>query len=60
MHTHRVEYYSAIKKEWHFAISCNMDRLGGYSAKGNKSERERWILYDITYMWNLKKKKQTS
>ena len=33
-----------------------MDRLGGYYAKGNKSDRERHILYDITYMWNLKNK----
>ena len=38
----------------------------GYYAKGNKSDRERQIVYDITYMWNLKnnlvnitKKKQT-
>ena len=31
-----------------------MDGLGGHYAKWNKSERERQILYDITYMWNLK------
>ena len=47
-----------------------MDELGGHYAmwKWNKSNRERQILYDITYMWNLKyttnwwikqKKKQT-
>ena len=24
----------------------------------NKPDRERQILYDITYMWNLKKKKK--
>ena len=41
---HTMEYYSAIKK-WNFAICKNMD--------GNKSNRERQILYDITYMWNL-------
>ena len=29
-----------------------MDGLGGHYAKWNKSEKE--ILYDITYMWNLK------
>ena len=33
-----------------------MDGLGGYYAKQNKSDRERQILYDITYMWNLKNK----
>ena len=32
-----------------------MDGLGGYYANWNKSDRERQILYDITYMWKLKK-----
>ena len=50
-----MEYYSAIKKnEWIFAICRHMDGLRGYYAKWNKSDRERQILYDITYMWNLK------
>ena len=33
----------------------------GYNSKLNKSERERQIPYDFTYMWNLKSKinKQT-
>ena len=44
------------KREWNFAICKNMDGLGGYYAKWNKSHRERQILYDITYMWNLKNK----
>ena len=34
----------------------NMDGPGGYYAKLNKSDRERQILYDFTYMWNLNKK----
>ena len=38
------------KKEWNFAICNNMDGLGEHHAKWNKSERERQILYDITYM----------
>ena len=42
------------KKEWNFAICSNMNGLGGQYAKWNKSDRERQILYDITYMWNLK------
>ena len=33
-----------------------MDRPGGYYSKWNKSDRERQMLYDITYMWNLKNK----
>ena len=45
-----MEYYSAIKKEWNNAICSNMD----YHTKWSKSDRERQI-YDITYMWNLKK-----
>ena len=55
-HTHTMEYYSAIKKEWNLAICSNMDGLGGYYAKWNKLDRERHILYDITYVWNLKNK----
>ena len=37
-----------------FAICSNMDGLGEHYAKLNKSDRERQIRYDITYMWNLK------
>ena len=36
------------------AICSNMDGPRGYLTKRSKSERERQILYDITYMWNLK------
>ena len=31
-----------------------MDRPRDYHTKQSKSERERQILYNITYMWNLK------
>ena len=31
-----------------------MEGHGGYYAKWNKSDRERQILYNITYMWTLK------
>ena len=31
-----------------------MDATKDYHIKLNKSERERQISYDITYMWNLK------
>ena len=34
-----------------------MDGPRDYHTKQNNSERERQILYDTTYMWNLKKKK---
>ena len=42
------------KKEWNYAICSNMDWLRDYHTKRSKSERERQILYAITYMWNLK------
>ena len=44
----------SYKKEWNPAIYDNMDGPRGYYAKGNKLDRERQILYDFTYMWNLK------
>ena len=31
-----------------------MDGPRDYHTKWNKSDRERQISYDITYMWNLK------
>ena len=31
-----------------------MDRPRGYYSKGNKSGREKQILYNFTYMWNVK------
>ena len=31
-----------------------MDRPRDYHTKWSKSDRERPILYEITYMWNLK------
>ena len=46
--------HSAIKKEQNNAICSNMDATGDYHAKWGKSERERQIPYDITYIWNLK------
>ena len=33
-----------------------MNGPGDYHTKWSKSDRERQISYDITYMWNLKKK----
>ena len=50
-----VKYYSAIKKEWNNATCSNMDGPRDYHTKGSKSDRERQISYDTTYMWNLKR-----
>ena len=48
-----MEYYSVIK-EWNNAIWSNMDATRDYHTKWSKSEGERQIPYDITYVWNLK------
>ena len=47
---------SSHRKDGNPAIHNNMDKNGRRYVKGNKSDLERQILYDITYMWNLKKK----
>ena len=36
-----------------------MDGPRDYHTKWSKSDRERQISYDVTYMWNLKKYKWT-
>ena len=41
------------KKEWNLAICNSMDGSRGYYAKWNKSDKERKILYDFIYMWNI-------
>ena len=49
-----MEYYSAIKKEWHNAICSYMGGPRDHHTKWSKSDRERQISYDITFMWTLK------
>ena len=44
------------RKERNLAIYNNIDGTWGHYAKWNKSDRERQIPYDLTYMWNLKTK----
>ena len=41
------------KKEQNNAIYSNMDGPRDSHTKWNKSERERHIVNDITYTWNL-------
>ena len=52
-YSYKLKYYSAIKKG-HLVICGNMNGPRGYYAKWNKSDREIQILYDFTFMWNLK------
>ena len=47
------------KKELNIAIYSNMDGPRGYHTKWSKSDRERQILYNITYMNLFTKQKQT-
>ena len=42
------------KKNEILPFAANMDGSREYHTKWSKSDRERQILYDITYMWNLK------
>ena len=53
-----VPIYNGIllrhKKERNNAICSNMNGTRDYHTKWSKSDRERQIPYDITYMWNLK------
>ena len=48
-HTHTHRNTLSHKKEWNFGICSNMDGVGGHYAKWNKSDREKQILYDITF-----------
>ena len=49
-----MKYYPAIKKGWNNDICSNMDATRDYHTKWIKSEKEKQIPYDITYMCNLK------
>ena len=46
------------EKEWDNAICSNMDGLRDYQTKWSKPDRERCTSYDITYMWNLRRRKK--
>ena len=49
-----VVYYSAIKKNEMMPFSATRMQLEIIILSEVKSERERQIPYDTTYMWNLK------
>ena len=56
-HTHTHTHNGILlshKKEWNNAICSNVDGPIDYHSKCSKSDRERKIPYDSTYMWNLK------
>ena len=50
-----MEYYSAIKRNEIVPFAATwLDLEIIIRSEVNKSDRERQISYDITYMWNLK------
>ena len=57
MSIYMMQYYSTIEKH-NVTICNNMGRLGGHYTNWNKSNRERQMLYDVIYMWNLKRLQQ--
>ena len=50
-----MEYYSSIKKNEINAICNNMDGPRECHTGWSKSDRKGEILYDIPYLWNLKR-----
>ena len=52
-HTHTQEHYSAIKKNRIKPFSATYVTRDDHT-KWSKSERERQIPYNMTYLWNLK------
>ena len=50
------EYYSSLKKKKILTPLLQVEGPWGHYAKWIKSERGGQILWELTYMWNLKKK----
>ena len=44
-----MEYYSEIQKKWNSVICNNMDELGGYYAKWNKSEKNKYCIVSLIF-----------
>ena len=53
-HTHTLEYYSAIKKNEILPFATTWMDMEGIMLSENKSDRERQVQYDFTFMCNLK------
>ena len=52
--THTMECYLTQKRMKYFQLQQHMDGPREYYAQRSQSERERQILYDVIYLWNLK------
>ena len=51
-----IQRNTSRKEEWHLATCDNTGGLREYHAKWNKSDRKKQMMYDFTYMWDLKHK----
>lgn len=51
-----MQYYSAIRKKWKFAIWDNMDGMWGHFAKWRQLMYRKTTNVMFTCMWNLKPK----
>ena len=54
VYTYNGILLSVYLKRRNPAICDYVDEAGGPYAKGNKSDTDRQILYNLPYMWNLK------
>ena len=55
---HHNQILVSHKRGGDFVICDNIDELWGHCTKLNKSDRERQVLYGLTYMWSLKQEQQ--
>ena len=54
-YTYTMEYYSAIKKEYIWISSNEVDDTGAYYTEWSKPERKTSIQYTKAYIWNLER-----
>ena len=57
IHTHTHIYNGILpsyKRKWNNAICSNIDSPRDYHHKWRKPDREKWVSYDTTCMWNIK------
>ena len=50
-----IDYYLAIKKEWIWVSSGEVDEPRACYTEWSKSEREKQVSYINTFIWNLEK-----
>ena len=54
-----MEFYAAKRKEEAYTLCNGMDRTGEHYAKWNKPGGEGQIPYDLTFNWNITKKRKS-